>query len=257
MKLTKQIIKVGNSAGVILPREWCGGKARVELIEKPLNIKKDILEILDPYLENILGVYIVGSYARGEQTADSDVDVLVISDNINKRIERGKYEISIYPVNKIKKTLKKNPIMIYPRLIEGKTILNDLLLKELQAVKISKNQFKEFIGDCKSFIKMDKEFLELDKLEGDLVDSNSVIYSLILRLRAMFLIKGILNNKVYSKKEFKKWLINYLQNKEDFQNAYLIYEGIRDDKKIKVKIKISLAQKLLDLLKKEVKKYGK
>ena len=33
MKLIKQIVKVGNSAGVILPKEWYGGKARVEFIE--------------------------------------------------------------------------------------------------------------------------------------------------------------------------------------------------------------------------------
>ena len=74
----KKIVKVGNSAGVVLPREWYGGEARVELIKRPMNIQEDVLKILRPHLPNILGIYIVGSYARGEQTSESDVDILVI-----------------------------------------------------------------------------------------------------------------------------------------------------------------------------------
>ena len=44
--IIKPIIRVGNSAGVVLPLEWYGGKARIELIQKPLNIKADILDII-------------------------------------------------------------------------------------------------------------------------------------------------------------------------------------------------------------------
>ena len=76
-ELIKPIVKFGNSAGVILPREWLNGKAKIELVEKPLNINKDILEILEPYFNDIQGIYLVGSYARGEQTQESDIDVLV------------------------------------------------------------------------------------------------------------------------------------------------------------------------------------
>ena len=43
-ELIKQIVKVGNSAGVILPREWLNGKARIELIEKAIQFGKAMLE---------------------------------------------------------------------------------------------------------------------------------------------------------------------------------------------------------------------
>jgi len=259
-ELIKPIVKMGNSACVLLPKAWVDGKARVKLIEKPLNIKQDILMILEPYLEEVIGIYLVGSYARGEQTNESDVDVIVITNNLKKEIIYGKYHISIYSKNSVEKTLKNNPLMIYPRLIEGVVILNKLILEELKNTKILKKQFKGFIEDTKRIIKIDKEFIELDKLDGDFLESKSVIYSSILRLRAIFLIKNILNKKIYSKKLFKQGLIKQKVDKGDVEKIYSIYEGIRDEnenKVKKIKIKISLAEKILNLLEKEVKKLEK
>ena len=39
-ELIKPIVRMGNSACVLLPKAWVDGKARVELIEKPIDIKK-------------------------------------------------------------------------------------------------------------------------------------------------------------------------------------------------------------------------
>ena len=91
MELVKNTIRVGNSAGVLLPREWLGSQVRVIL--EPLNLDKEIVEILmrAKILGDVLGAYIVGSYARGEQTIESDIDVLVITGSINKKIKIGKY----------------------------------------------------------------------------------------------------------------------------------------------------------------------
>lgn len=259
-ELIKPIVKMGNSACVLLPKAWIDGKARIELIEKPINIKQDLFEILSPYLEDVIGIYLTGSYARGEQTDESDVDVIVITDSIKKEISGKKYNISIYTLDSIKKTLKNNPLMIYPRLVEGKALLNKSLLEQLKNIKISKGQFKEFIEDTKRIIKIDSEFIELDKLDGDLLESKSVIYSSVLRLRGIFLIKNILRKEIYSKKLFKQWIIKEGIDKKDLENVYSIYEGVRDEDKNKIKktkLKISLAEKLLNLLEKEVKKFEK
>lgn len=259
-ELIKPIVRMGNSACVLLPKAWVDGKARVELIEKPIDIKKDLFEILSPYLEDIIGIYLVGSYARGEQTFESDVDVIVITNNLKKEIVHGKYHISIYSLDSIEKTLKNNPIMIYPRLMEAVVILNKSILERLRNIKISKKQFREFIEDTKRIIKIDKEFIELDKLDGDFLESKSVIYSLVLRFRAIFLIKNILSKKIYSKKLFKQWLIKHIVGKENVEKIYSIYEGIRDEDKNKtnrVRLEISLAEKVLNLLENEVKRFEK
>lgn len=254
--MIKKIVRVGNSAGVILPRDWFGGEAKVELIKKPLNIEEDILKILKPYLQDIFGIYLVGSYARGEQTSESDVDVIVISKNLKKEIVYGKYHISIYTLESVKKTIKENPIMIYPRLLEAKAILNKNLLEELKFLP-DKIKIRDFIQDTKRIMNIDEEFVELDKLDGKELKSNSVIYSLMLRLRAIFLIKMILNKKTYSKQTFKDWLAMEIGNKREIENIYSVYEKIRDNKKVKAEIEIYLVEKLLNLLKKEVKKLEK
>jgi predicted nucleotidyltransferase len=254
--LTRKIVRVGNSAGVILPREWYGGEARIELVKKPLDLKKDILEILMPHLSSILGIYIVGSYARGEQSPESDVDVIVISYNLRKEINSDKYHISIYPLESIRNTIEKSPIMILPRLLEAKALLNESLLEELRNNEVKKVKFKEFAEDTKRIIKINKELIDMEKAQG-YIHSKSIIYSLILRLRALFLARGILNRKVYSKKEFKDWLNKEVKDKEGIKKTYLIYENVKNNKRIgaKIKVEIPLVEKILSLLEKEVKNY--
>ncbi len=255
-ELIKPVVKMGNSACVLLPKAWIDGKARVELIEKPLDIKRDLFEILSPYLEDIHGIYLAGSYAREEQTPESDVDVIVISKNLKKEIIHRKYHISIYTLESVEKTIKENTIMILPRLLEAKTILNQSLLEELKRTT-TKIRIKEFIQDTRRIIKIDKGFIKLDKEDGKILKSESVIYSLMLRLRTVFLIKILLDKKIYSKKLFKNWLIREIGNEREVDGIYSIYEKIRDNKKNKIEIEISSAEKTLNLLKKEVKKLEK
>ena len=257
-ELIKQVVKVGNSAGVVLPKSWINGRASIKLIEKPLNINKDVIEILEPYLYDVQGVYLTGSYARGEQTKKSDVDVIVISNSINKKITSGKYNLEIIPFEKVKNTLEKHPIMIYPRLMEAKAIMNDFLLSDFMKIKLNKKSFRLFYEETKRVLKMDKELLELDKLNGEFIESNAVIYSSILRLRGFYLIKCILEKEKYSKKSFKKWILkNVNLDKKILENIYFIYEEFRDSKVIKEKVSISSVEKLHVFLKKEVDKYGK
>jgi predicted nucleotidyltransferase len=251
-ELIKPIVRVGNSAGVLLPREWLNGRARIELVEKPLNINQDVLEILSPYLEDVIGVYLVGSYARGEQTKDSDVDVVVITKNTKKELVSGKYHISISTLEGIRKTIKSYPELVLPRLSEAVTILNPEIIEELKKIEVTKKSFKNFIEDSERIIQINKEFIDLDKLDGKILESKSVVYSLILRLRGVLLIKCLLNNKKYSKKIFEKWILRTI-NKEDFRKIYEIYKIERDKKKSSINIEIAPIEKLLALLIKEIK----
>src|SRR3989344_2268778 len=144
-ELIKPIVRVGNSAGVILPREWLNGKVRVELVERPLNIKKDILEILDDYLEEIVGIYIVGSYARGEQTKESDVDVLVITNRINKRLEKKHYEIIMTTKDVVEDEMKRNVLPLLPMIKEAKVLMNSDLIEKWKKTELTKKNLKPHI----------------------------------------------------------------------------------------------------------------
>ncbi|MDP1728968.1 MAG: DUF2080 family transposase-associated protein [archaeon] len=254
--IIKNVGKWGNSAGILLPKEWLGNQVKIVLIDRTLEIKKEVLSILDPYLEDIIGIYLTGSYARGEQEEDSDIDVIAISKSTKKEIISGKYDISITTLEGIKKTLGSHPELVIPRLREAKTILNPQLLEELNEHNITKNSFKNFVEDTKRMIKMDKELIELDKLDGEELESKPVIYSIILRLRGIFLIKSALENKKYSKSIFKIWVLETLNEKE-FKDAYAIYKSIKNKKESKIKMKLETAKKLQEFLIKELKYFKK
>jgi len=245
--MIKKIIKVGNSAGVILPKSWYGGEAKVELIKKPLNIQEEIFKILEPNLTDIIGIYLTGSYARNEQTKDSDVDIIAITENEEKEIIKGKFHISIYPLEKIKNTLNNNPILILPRLIEARPILNQPLLEELKSIKIKKENFIEFIKEIKSIITINEELLNLYKESIP----PSITYSLVLRSRAIYLIKNIINKKIASNKLFKEYISKNI-NKKEIEDVYEVYKSIRDNKKPKKQINKNIAKILLNFLKKEI-----
>jgi len=257
MELVRETRRWGNSAGILLPKEWVGNQVKVILIDRSLNIKKEVLNILEPYLEDIIGIYLTGSYARGEENEKSDIDIVAISKKTKKNIKSGKYDISIATLDGIKRTIKYDPILVLPRLNEAKVILNPQLLEDLKNVKLEKGSFKEFVEGTYRMIKINKEFINQDKkTNSEYLDSTSVIYSLILRLRGIFLAKCLLKKINYSKKEFLKSLEKELDS-EELKIAYRIYECIRDDRKIKEKIKLETAEKLLSILEREIKKWQK
>jgi len=254
MELLRNVARWGNSAGVLLPKEWMGNQVKVIFIDRTLEIKKECLSILEPYLEDILGIYLTGSYARGEQEQDSDIDIIAISKETKKEIVSGKYHISITPLKSLKRTIEKNPVLVLPRLNEAKVVINSSLLEELKSAKIDKKQFKSFIEETKRIIKISHGFIRLDKEQKrEYLDSISIIYSLILRLRGIFLINKLIEKKNYSKKEFLVWLKKESGIRE-FEKAYYTYKAIRDNKKIKIKIKIETAERLVIFLEREVKK---
>lgn len=254
-QIVKTVVKSGNGGAVWVPKNWLGEEVIVTLPEKPkLSLKEEILRILTPYFKDIIAVFIYGSYARHEQTADSDIDVLVIArKKFSIHVKKEKIELQVVQLDKLKNTIIKNPVY-YQIIREAEPIINSQLLEELKNIKIDFKKFKWFIETTKEHIKSNKELVELDKLDNKYLSSYSVLYSTILRLRAVFIIKCIMRNKEFSNKSFKKWILNYKVAKSDYENVYKIYKAVRDNTKIKdIKIEIPLAEKLLNILIKEIK----
>ena len=193
MILTKRIVKVGNSAGVVLPREWLDGTAKIELVRKPIDIKKDVFKIIDPYLEHILGIYLTGSYARGEESERSDVDILVITNNINKKIESGRYNIIMIDKKEIQEQFKKIAFPLIPMILEAKTLINNSLIKEISG-NINRNNIKPVVELIKSAQNINKSFLDFDK-ELSSKTSSTIAYSLVLNLRSLYIIDCLRKNK--------------------------------------------------------------
>jgi hypothetical protein len=141
---------------------------------------------------------------------------------------------------------------MYSMIKESKGIINSSYLESLKEIKIEKNNFNDFIDSTALAIKSNEEMIKLEG--GKTLLSNSVIYSLILRLRGIFIIKCLLKNEKYSNKLFKEW-INKQGNNLEIEKIYKIYQSIRDNKKTTENISIDIVLKLLELLKEEVKKW--
>ena len=100
---TKIVQRFGNSGHIVLPKRYIGKRLRFIAESKTFgDIKSEILEILKPYLENILGVYLYGSYARNEQTISSDADILVIADTKLRRNSPTRPQLSPPTTNNIR-----------------------------------------------------------------------------------------------------------------------------------------------------------
>ncbi len=254
----QEVRKWGNSSGVLLPREWLGKQVKVVLIDRTDEIRKEILDILGSYLEDTLGIYLVGSYARGEQKPESDVDILVVSKETKKSFKSGKYEIEIIPLKGVMWLIANYPAMIYPKIIDASAILNAGLLNEIRGIKLPRSSMKNYLDDCKRIIKTDRELVARDKSEGNILNANSVVYSSILRLRALYMMNSIFSKKRYSNRLFEDWLTSKLGiDLEAYDRIYSIYKAVRDDRNIKDKISIELAERLTGLLNKEVEDIAK
>jgi len=255
----KEVRPWGNSGGVLLPREWIGKQVKIVLVDRSLEIKKEVLRILEPWLDDVMGIYLVGSYARTEQTEDSDIDILVVSKEIRKAFTSGKYEIEIIPLKNLISLLERFPAAIYPKIIDAEPIINRELLEEIREIKITKKSMAPYIKSCKQILKTHKRFIEDDKKSGSIIKSYSVIYSTILRLKALYIMRSILGHKQHTNEKFKRYLISGLNiNEQQLGELLSVYYAIAHNKKIRAKIPIPLAESLINLLEKEIKiKNGK
>ena len=250
-ELIKPIVKVGNSAGVILPKEWLNGNAKIELIEKPLDLKADILRIVGGYLSRTAGIYIVGSYARNEQEEDSDVDVIVITKNVNKRVKKGKYEITYISKEEVERQLNENALPILPMIKEARAIINGDLIKEYAKWNLNKKNLKWHIETTKSAMKVVEKFIELeeDKEIGRHKISDNIMYSLILRLRGVYIVDCMAKNRIPATKELLKLIIRLSGGKE----AYYAYKRSKEKSSGLEKVSTEQARKIYGYVNKKIK----
>ena len=252
----KTVVKSGNGGAVWVPKDWLGEEVVVTLPEKPkLGIKERIIRLLEPYLKDVMAVAVYGSYARNEQESGSDIDVLVITGKkVVLKFNEGKLDIVSLPLETLKAAIVKYPALYYQVVQEAVPLINASVLEELKSLKISKDSFKPYLRETEEHLKSSRELLELDKIDGQYVKSYSALYSAMLRLRALFIIKCILANEKFSNKKFKGFLFGKGLDIKEFVASYKAYRLVRDGMHPGgLVIKTAVAEKVLNILAKELK----
>lgn len=249
----KKTVKAGNSSAVILPRAWLNKQVRVELVKKTNEvILNDALEILKKYipLNSVIGIYLVGSYARGEEEASSDIDVLVITGDIDKEmIQEDTYNILIISQELLSQKLKQDLFPVGQMLKEAKPLLNYNYIQNIN-VEVTRKNVKWYLDSTEEKLTLIRKHLynKISKKKRYLEDR--VAYTLVLRIRTLEIIKKLIQNKEYSKKDFLK-LIRRVSGSLDAYEGYLTSKNKLKDKN---HLKIEEAEKLYEYLKKDLEK---
>ncbi len=251
----KRVARSGNSGAVWVPKDWLGEEIVVMRLATPkLSLKEELLHILLPHLSSISAIFLYGSYARNEETKDSDIDVLIVAHQKFSLKPVQRFDITVIEHAKLHDSVQKNPFL-YALVHEAKPLMNSVLLEELRQIQ---PHFKSFIiwykETTKDSIASSKELLDLDKLESDYLTSYSVLYSLFLRLRGVFLLQSLLHKKTFSNASFKQFMTKHISLSE-FMTAYTVYKKVRDHQKIATTtIPLFLPYKLLELLQQELRR---
>src|SRR3989344_8217231 len=245
-QVVKTVVKSGNGGAVWVPKNWLGEEVIVILPERQKQgMKERVLQALESHLPDITAIGIYGSYARNEQTNESDIDVLVITHEKRLKLsekEKGLDIISL-PLGALRIAIRKYPVSYYQMVQETEPLVNASIFHELKKILPHKNGLKEYIKETKEHIKSSKEILELDKLYYSDLKSYSVIYSLILRLKGMFIIQCIMKKETFSNKKFKQWILQKGITNQEYKSVYNAYKMVRDETNKKTKIEIVLAEK--------------
>ncbi|MDD5192291.1 MAG: DUF2080 family transposase-associated protein [Candidatus Nanoarchaeia archaeon] len=252
-KILRRVTEIGNGAHIFAPKEWLHEEVIIIRVPRK-NPKEEILKLIYPHLDKIIAVFLFGSYARNEQEMDSDMDVFVVSSEKFK-IRAKDIEVIVIPEDKLETAKRLNPVLFYSMLQEARPIINPSYLEKLKQEKVRFDYFKDFLKGTESSIKSIQEIMEMDRKLKNKEAPGSVIYSLILRLRGIFIINFLLNKKKYSKKAFLAWLIKNLE--VDFDNIHKVYRAFRDNKKISGKVSVKDAESLLSFIIKEIEKLSK
>lgn len=213
--IVKQTREVGTSAGVLLPRSWLNKQVVVTLFFPPLEkMAQDVFEILFKYNlnEDIKGVYLFGSYSREDFDFNSDIDILILTEKTNKLINQNNYEILLISEDSFTKNLPNN-LNYLSLLSEIKIIFNKGLIEKYKQKKY-KFDNKKLLLEIEKILDINKDTIKTCE-ENSLKVPDGVVYSIILRLKELFLIKCVLSEKSYHKKDFLKFV------DEKIYSAYL------------------------------------
>jgi predicted nucleotidyltransferase len=244
----KRAVRAGNSSAVILPRAWLNQEVRIELVRKtPAIILRETIEIITKYisLSEIIGIYLVGSYARGDEQSISDIDVLVISRGTDtEEIRDGAYSITLISEKLLHWKLENDILPIGPMILEAKPLLNAPYIEKI-AVNVTRKNASPYLVSTKEKIEMIRRAIIASR---GTVESR-VVYTLVLRIRTLHILQKIISKKKYSTNEFTALLLKISSSRE----VYLAYQSTKTDSKETHRASKDACEKLLVYLEGQIK----
>ena len=249
----KKAVKAGNSSAVILPRAWLNKEVRIELVKKTTKeILLDSISIVEKYikLEEIMGLYLAGSYARKEENKDSDIDILILTESVDREIiSEGVYNILIISKKLLKQKLELDLFPIGQMIREAVPLINsDYLNLIKEEVKVTNKNVKWYIQTTIEKSKIIEKVIEKLKKNNQAHVDDRIAYTLVLRIITLHIIEKIIENKRYSKAD----IVELIRKISGSAKAYEGYLAVKNNSDSKNKTSIEEIEKLHDYLKKKL-----
>lgn len=123
--IIKRTVKVGNSAGVILPRKLLGAEVRISVISRPLSIKKILFKYVPDFRE-VISIVI---------TSKKPLEITVITSQLKDTLNAEKFKLNFIPILEFKKLLKLNA-EFRTKIFKAEPYLNKSFLSSLRKEKL-------------------------------------------------------------------------------------------------------------------------
>lgn len=254
----KKVVPFGNGSIVYTPKKWVGKTAIVILEEKPVDARGEVLTALKPFFPKIEGAFLFGSFARNEQTPESDIDVLVVARESLPLKKTGRFDF----LAKTKKELieemqKDHSLFLHQALAEAKAVFNETLLEEMQK-EMPKPNPKKFFDETLGAFQNVQKLLNADKKKGnEFSASPASVYSLVLRLKTLFLVQCWHQKKAFSNRGFEEFLQRQGFSEKTVNGFLGVFRAERDNAKTGQKISLKEAEQLFEAAKMEFVKTEK
>ncbi len=241
--IVKAVKRYGNSGGVYVPNHWIGGKVRIELVEEPLNPQDVVAKIP---LEHVISVILYGSYARGEASEGSDIDILLIVDDDYKMDIPAeimqKYDIQVKCLRDMRNALVHDPVFYKMIKDEAVALVNHQFLDSLKEEVPKMADIEKRIEMIESSLDITKEILKIDA-------NADVAYPIVMRLKEILLIECLLSGKKYSTKALKQEILGCGITTPEFSALMDSYRASRANKRAaKCTLQTGTIAKLISLL---------
>ncbi|MBA7676723.1 hypothetical protein ES703_84967 [subsurface metagenome] len=162
-------------------------------------------------------------------------------------IKKGMYNLLIVSYQLLYQKLEQDLFPIGQMLKEAKSLLNSDYIKNLE-VKVTKKNIKWYLDTTGKKLEIIKKYIDYVNSRNKKYIMDKIAYTLILRIRTLEIIKKLIQNRSYSKKEF----IKLIKRISKGANAYERYLAVKNNLKEESRLTINKAEKLYEYLKKDL-----
>lgn len=202
-----------------------------------------------------MGIYLYGSWARGEASKHSDYDLLiVVQDSSRAKLAKKPPEVDvrIMGIKDVIELVKKDPILIVPILQESVPIHGWGLLGYLKSLKFSEERLVASLREALVSIGLAEELVKATR--GSEVDS-ALLYPIMLRFRQYCLTRSIVDGIPGTLKQAEAIAVEGGLGRKEFLELYGAFRS--EQHEVQTKISKNKVLKFLGIVRGMLEEYIK